>query len=201
MPALSLKERIELLESDLRSRPPKFIMTRSLPFAIFRYDPSLQEENEWKMRQEVQKLAVRVHNSTGRCVELISMAGLFWKSVRGSEDVESLVEFEKEHGFEAAEKQVNRYLSDEAFTPLSEVLVRDTVEKDQEKCIVFLVHASAFAPSAYRLSSLLEQIGGKIKVPCVLFYPGTWDGSLNYMGLRNTEHALGSYRVKIYGRD
>lgn len=201
MPALSLKDRIELLESDLRSRPPKFIMTRSLPFAIFRYDPGLQQENEWKMRQEVQKLAVRIRNFAGRHVEEISMADLFWKSVRESEDVENLIEFEKEHGFEAAEKQVNHYLSDPSFTPLSEVLVRYTAKLDSDKHIVFLVHASAFAPSSYRLSSLLEQIGGRIKVPCVLFYPGTWDGSLNYMGLRNTEHALGSYRVKIYGRD
>ena len=38
-------------------------------------------------------------------------------------------------------------------------------------------------------------------IPAVLFYPGTWRGSLNYMGLRSDEEPLGSYRVKIYGRD
>jgi hypothetical protein len=42
---------------------------------------------------------------------------------------------------------------------------------------------------------------GKLAIPSVLFYPGTWRGSLNYMGLRSDEEPLGSYRVKIYGRD
>jgi hypothetical protein len=35
----------------------------------------------------------------------------------------------------------------------------------------------------------------------VLFYPGTWSHTLNYMGLRSDDQALGSYRVKIYGRE
>jgi hypothetical protein len=160
MPALSLKERIELLESDLQSVPPKFIMTRSLPFAIFRYDPSLADENEWKMRQEIQKLAVRTRNVTGRVVVSLSMASLFWDSVRGAEDIESLADFEIEHGFVAAERQVNRYLSDPAFTPLSTLLIEKTTEFDPDRHLVFLIHSSAFAPAAYRLSSLLEQVGG-----------------------------------------
>lgn len=32
---LSLKERFELLEADLLAEPPRFIMSRDLPFAIF----------------------------------------------------------------------------------------------------------------------------------------------------------------------
>ena len=57
---LSLTDRINLLESDLKATPPAFIMARELPFAIFRYDPHLDEEGEWKMRGEIQKLATRV---------------------------------------------------------------------------------------------------------------------------------------------
>ena len=67
--------------------------------------------------------------------------------------------------------------------------------------IMFLYRAGVFAPTSYRVSSLLEQMMGRLKVPSVLFYPGTWKGSLNYMGLRADDEPLGSYRVKIYGRD
>ena len=42
---------------------------------------------------------------------------------------------------------------------------------------------------------------GKVRIPSVLFYPGTWTGSLNFLGLRAEEEPLGSYRVKIYGRE
>ena len=53
---LSLKERIDLLEEDLKSSPPAFAMSAELPFAILRYDPSLSDENEWAVRKEIQKL-------------------------------------------------------------------------------------------------------------------------------------------------
>ncbi len=56
---LSLRDRLKLLEADLVSIPPAFIMARELPFAIFRYDPQAPEENEWLMRAEIQKLATR----------------------------------------------------------------------------------------------------------------------------------------------
>src|SRR5260370_35448568 len=106
---------IRLLEADLVSRAPAFIMARELPFAIFRYDPLVQEENEWLMRGEVQKLATRVENKTGRKVGLLSLADLFWKSIRESEALDVLVTLEREHGFDAAQRQVNQYLSDPDF--------------------------------------------------------------------------------------
>jgi hypothetical protein len=74
---LSLKERIELLEKDLPLNPPGFIMSSDLPFALFRYDPSLPDEGEWKMRQEIQNLSMRVENATARGVHNLSLATLF----------------------------------------------------------------------------------------------------------------------------
>jgi hypothetical protein len=70
-----------------------------------------------------------------------------------------------------------------------------------DTAVLFLVHATVFAPGAYRISSLLEQLSGRLRLPTILFYPGTWDNSLNYMGLRTEDQTLGSYRVKIYGRE
>ena len=99
-----------------------------------------------------------------------------------------------------AQRQVNHYLSDPDFRPLCQLLL-ETTENFKRSSTLFLIHATAFAPSAYRISSLLEQLGGKLKIPTVLFYPGKWDHTLNFMGLRSEDQALGSYRVKIYGRD
>ena len=120
---LSLSDRIRLLEADLIAIPPAFIMARELPFAIFRYDPLVPEENEWLVRGEVQKLAIRVENKTGRKVSLVSLADLFWESIRESEALDVLIALEREHGFEAAQRQVNQYLSDPDFRPLCPMLM------------------------------------------------------------------------------
>ena len=42
--------------------------------------------------------------------------------------------------------------------------------------------------------------GGKTKVPAILFYPGSIEGTtgLRFMDLKDRD-ALGNYRVKIYG--
>jgi len=201
MPRLSLKDRISLLEADLEASPPAFVMSRDLPFAIFRYDPNDAGETEWKMREEINRLATRVANYLHSSVGIVSLAELFWRSIRESEGVEPIVDLEKEHGFVAAERQVNRYLSDPDFRPLCPLLLEKVDELPSGTALVFLVHATAFAPAAYRISSLLEQLGGRIRVPTILFYPGTWNNTLNYMGLKAEDQALGSYRVKIYGRE
>jgi hypothetical protein len=198
---LSLKERIELLENDLKANPPGFIMTADLPFVIFRYDPWRLDEGEWRMRREIQNLRVRIENATGRTVHMLSLATLYWRSISESEGLEALVELEQERGFEAAQAQVNVYLSDPDWRSLPALLTEAMVPMDPGRAFVFLIRRASFAPAAYRVSALLEQMMGKTKVPSVLFYPGSWSGSLNYIGLRSEEEPLGSYRVKIYGRE
>jgi Domain of unknown function (DUF1788) len=198
---LSLKERIELLENDLKLNPPGFIMSSDLPFAIFRYDPSLPDEGEWKMRREIQNLAVRVENATSRKVHMLPLSRLFWRSIEESEGLDALVELERESGFEAAQEQVSVYLSDPDWRPLPDLLAEEMAQFDPIRSFVFLTRSGVFAPAMYRISSLLEQIMGKTKVPAVLFYPGSWRDSLNYMNLKSDEEPLGSYRVKIYGRE
>ena len=56
-------------------------------------------------------------------------------------------------------------------------------------------------PDAYPVSILLEQLLGRVSVPGILFYPGVWSGSLNFLGLRDEDAPMGSYRVKIYGAE
>ena len=91
---LSLKERIELLEHDLQMSPPAFTMASDLPFAIFRYDPTLPDEGEWRIRREIQYLRVRVENATGRNVTILPLSTLFWRSIEESEGIDAIVELE-----------------------------------------------------------------------------------------------------------
>ena len=198
---LSLDDRIALLKNDLVANPPSFVMTRELPFAVFRYDPTHAEESEWIMRRKIKLLATEVENKTHRGVFTLSLADLFWKSIQESENVEGLIALEKEHSFPVAERQVNQYLSDPDFRPLCDLLREEEKKLPKSTRVLFLTHATVFAPGTYRISSLFEQLHRSFHTPTVLFYPGTWNHTLNYMGLRSDDQALGSYRVKIYGRE
>jgi len=198
---LSLKERIELLERDIQANPPAFTMSSDLPFAIFRYDPFHSDEREWHVRREIQKLATRVHNTTNRNVHIISLAQLYWKSIEESEGVEEIIHLEKDRGFITAEKQVNQYLSDPDWRPITDLVLNRIADFVPDKDMVFFTRAGVFAPASYRVSALLEQLMGHTRVPAILFYPGTWSESLIFMNLKSPEAPLGSYRVKIYGRD
>ena len=198
---LSFEDRLNLLEQDLKSTPPAFTMSSDLPFAIFRYDPTHPNEKEWQVRLAIDLLATRIQNVTGKQVHSLSMAELYWQSIAESEGIEAIIDLEQAHGFLAAEEQVNTYLSDPDWRPLPDLLAERTAHLNPESDLVFLYRAGVFAPASYRISSLLEQLLGKMIIPTVLFYPGTWRGTLNYMGLRSDEEPLGSYRVKIYGRD
>jgi hypothetical protein len=198
---LSFIERLELLEQDLKATPPAFTMATDLPFAIFRYDPTSPGEGEWFVRQQIHHLATRVHLATSKTIHIVSLAKLYWQSIAESEGIEALVALERERGFRVAEEQVNTYLSDPDWRPLPDLLVACARGMRPEADILFLVRAGVFAPASYRISSLMEQLMGRLHIPAVLFYPGTWRGSLNYMGLRRDDEPLGSYRVKIYGRE
>ncbi len=198
---LSLDDRIALLKADLLADPPSFVMTRELPFAIFRYDPLHPEESEWTVRRKIQLLATQIENECHQGVATISLAALFWRSIQESEDVSGLIALERDHSFSVAERQVNQYLSDADFRPLCELLREEESTLPPNTRALFLIHATVFAPGAYRISSLFEQLHRGFRTPTVLFYPGTWSHSLNYMNLRSDDQALGSYRVKIYGRD
>lgn len=198
---LSLDDRLALLQADLLAEPPAFIMTRELPFAIFRYDPHTPEESEWRIRRKVQLLATQVQNQTRQPVVILSLADLFWRAIEESEPIETLYALEREHSFSDAERQVHQYLSDPDFRPLCDLLREEEERLPENTRVVFLTHATVFAPSAYRISALFEQLHRSFHTPAVLFYPGTWDHTLNYMGMRSDDQTLGSYRVKIYGRE
>lgn len=192
---LSLKERIDLLENDLKADPPRISVYHDLPFAILRYDP----QDEWILRREVRFLSTRL-KSAGKEVVTISLAQLLWEIIESAEGVDAIVELERRQGFEKAQAQITTYLSDENWFLLPKHLADQMNAFDPRKTIVFLTRAASLSPAIYHLSKLLDEMQGHTQVPAILFYPGSLEGAtgLRFMGMKDRD-SLGNYRVKIYG--
>jgi len=191
----SLAQRIELLEEDLKSDPPRISAYHDLPFAIFRYDP----EEEWTLRREARLMATRLEES-GRKVSIIPMSVFLWKAIEESEGIDPVVDLEKERGFVAAQEQVTTYLSDQDWRPLARLVAEHLEQISGVADVAFLTRAAAMAPGIYHMSKLLDEMQGKTRVTTILFYPGSIEGTtgLRFMALKDRD-ALGNYRVKIYG--
>ena len=191
---LSLKERIELLENDLKAKPQRVSVYHDMPFAILRYEP----QEEWTLRKELSLLTTRL-NAIGKDVVLISLAELLWEAIEKSEGLDEIIDLENAMGFEKAQEQVTIYLSDSDYRPLRDLLAERLKSLDIEKHIAFLIRAASMAPAIYPMSRLLDEMHGYTKVTTILFYPGTLDGTtgLRFMDLKDRE-IQGNYRVKIY---
>lgn len=192
----SLKERVDLLESDLTARPQRISVYSDLPFAILRYDPA----DEWELRREITHLGTRLGNA-GKDVHTVSLAQFLWRAVDESEGMDAVLELERERGYTAAQDQVTTYLSDPDFRPLAEMLRERLAPLDPATSVVFLTRVAVMSPGVYHMSKLLDEMKGKSRVTTVLCYPGSiGEGSteLRFMDLRDRD-ALGNYRVKIYG--
>ena len=191
----SLRERINVLEADLRASPMRHYNNSGLPFAVFCYPP----EQEWAMRTEIGLLQTRLENTTERAIRTISLADLLWQAVDESEGIEAVTSLEQRSGFDAAQEQIQTYLSDEIFRPLPDLLAERLAQLDANRHLAFIVRAGALAPNIYRVSKLLDEMMGRTRVPCVLFMPATTEGrsSLRFMGIAENE-GRGSYHTKVY---
>jgi hypothetical protein len=191
----SLKNRIELLENDLKADPPRISVYHDLPFAIFRYEP----EDEWTLRREARLLATRL-GEAGKKTSIIQMSDLLWKAIEDTEGIKAVIDLERDRGFLAAQEQITTYLSDRDWRPLAGLLTERLQMLNDSTNVVFLMRAAAMAPGIYHMSKLLDQMKGKTSLTTILFYPGSIEGTtgLRFMALKDRE-ALGNYRVKIYG--
>jgi hypothetical protein len=197
----SLKDSIAPLESDLKVVPTRISVYHDLPFAIMRYNPT----DEWQLRREIKLLATRLEES-GKEVHLISMSELLWAALQkvhdkhDDEGFDAVVALEKDRGYVEAQQQVTTYLSRDQWAPLWDLLADRLASLNPECSVVFLTRAAAMSPGIFHMSVLLDKMHGKTKVPTILLYPGSIEGTtgLRFMGLKERD-ALGNYRVKIYG--
>lgn len=151
------------------------------------------------MRREMRLLKTRMEKDTGRRIVFISLAELLWQAVDESEGMNALTQKERDEGFDAAQLQAYDYLSDSDWRPLPDLLAEKLQNLDANKDLVFICRAGALAPDIYRVSTLLDQMKGRTRVPCVLFMPATSDDSdgLRFMGL-TVQERRGSYHTKVY---
>jgi hypothetical protein len=174
---------------------------QDLPFAIMRYDPNC----EWELRREIKLLATRLE-ATGKTVHIIPMSELLWSALEqvrskdSDEGLEAVIALEKERGYVEAQQQLTTYLSSNVWVPLWELLADRLASINPENSIIFLTRVAAMSPGIFHMSMLLDKMQSKTKVPTILFYPGSIEGTtgLRFMDLKDRD-ALGNYRVKIYG--
>jgi hypothetical protein len=193
---LSLPERIEVLEKDLLTNPPRISAYHDLPFAILHYDPVV----EFAARKQISLLATRLQN-TGKRVHVISIARILWAAIRDTEGIEAIAEEEQQFGFARTQETVSTLVSDSVFKPLPDQIEQRMQGMEPAVDVVFLVRIAALGPAIYRSAKLLDAMHGRTLVPIILFYPGTRDGesSLRFMDLSEREQTGAyNYRVKIY---
>jgi len=197
----SLRDSLAPLESDLKAVPPRINVYHDLPFAIMRYDPT----DEWELRREIRLLETRL-GGVGKDVHIIPMSDLLWSALDkvhqkdNDEGLEAVIALEKERGYVEAQQQLTTYLSSKVWVPLWDMLAERLESINPENSVVFLTRVAAMSPGIFHMSMLLDKMHGKTKVPTVLFYPGSIEGTtgLRFMDLKDRD-ALGNYRVKIYG--
>ena len=124
---------------------------------------------------------------------------LLWQSIDESEGMKVISDYEVSEGFEAAQEQIkNSYLSDPIWRPLPDLLTEKLQALNPRTDLAFLWRAGALAPDLYRVSTLLDNMKGRTRVPCVLFMPATTEGEgLRFMGLSFHERR-GSYHTRVY---
>ena len=197
----SLKDSIAPLESDLKATPPRISVYHDLPFAIMRYNPT----DEWELRREIKLLATRLE-AVGKEVHIIPMSELLWSALDkvqekdDDEGFEAVVALEMQRGYVEAQQQLTTYLSSKVWVPLWDLLADRLAAINSENSVVFLTRVAAMSPGIFHMSMLLDKMQGRTRVPTILFYPGSIEGTtgLRFMNLQDRE-ALGNYRVKIYG--
>ena len=196
----SLKDNIAHLESHLKSVPMQISVYQDLPFAILRYDPA----EEWELRRELKLLATRLE-AVGKAVYLLPMSELLWSALEqvhekdDDEGLEAVIALEKDRGYLEAQQQITTYLSNKIWVPLWDLLAQRLSAIHPESSVVFLTRVAAMSPGIFHISMLLDKMQGKTRVPTILLYPGSIEGTtgLRFMDLKDRD-ALGNYRVKIY---
>lgn len=180
----------ELLEPELLQHPDKPFGNHDVPFAILCYPP----EDEFEVRDEVDKLATRLENQARTC-RRVSLAELMFDVLEATESIEQWEEVERTLGLSDVLESLPAVLQEDGG--LVTRVLDEASELDPDTGVLFLMHAGAFFPF-FRTSSLLSQLENKLHVPTVLLYPGQRKGKsgLRFMGKAEAEHA---YRAAIYG--
>ncbi len=170
------------------------------PFIVYQYTP----ESEWQVRQDLRELRDWLEAPPRRvgCAS-VSLAELFWQALEGSPYLEELLSQER-----AATQSSDDSALLEIHEAVGEILrqpptlpdrVITAVEGHDKRTAVFLYRAGALYP-AYRTSTLLDDLRGRLARPVTLLYPGRLVGEYGLSFMDRTEAAYG-YRALIVPRE
>ncbi len=169
------------------------------PFVLYQYLPT----EEWKVRRDLGELR-RWLEATPRGINCaaISLADLFWDALDESGYLEELIAQERE-ATEASDSSALR----EVYAAVGEILREPPTLPDRiiaevadcdERTAVFLYRAGSLYP-AYRTSTLLDDLRGRLARPVTLLYPGRLSGEYGLRFMDRNEPAYG-YRALIVPR-
>jgi hypothetical protein len=168
------------------------------PYLLYVYPPA----EEWIVRRDLKDLQLWLEapDQGVRCAA-ISLADLFWQALEAEGWIDELI------AQEAAADGDETVLPD-IFRSVSEILrlppslpdrVAAVVEQfSDERTSVFLYRAGALFP-AYRTSTLIDDLRGRVRLPVTLLYPGGIVGDYGLKFMDRTEPAYG-YRALIVPR-
>ena len=168
------------------------------PYLLYVYPPG----EEWAVRSDLKELQLWLEapGRGVRCVA-ISLADLFWQALEAEGWIGELIAQETDAvGDERALADIFRSVSEILrLTPsLPDRVVAAVEQFDNERTSVFLYRAGALFP-AYRTSTLIDDLRGRIRLPVTLLYPGAIVGDYGLKFMDRTEPAYG-YRALIIPR-
>jgi hypothetical protein len=168
------------------------------PFILYQYLP----EQEWPVRRDLGELRRWLEAEPRRiaCAP-VSLADLFRRALHESGFLDELIAQERESGgkpnaLEEVYASVGEILREPPTLP--DRVLAEVAECDDRTAVV-LYRAGALYP-AYRTSTLLDDLRGRLSRPVTLLYPGRLVGEYGLSFMDRTEPAYG-YRALIVPRE
>lgn len=168
------------------------------PYQLYVYSPA----EEWAVRRDLKELQLWLEapDQNVRCAA-ISLADLFWQALESEGWIGELIAQEIDAGGdETVLSGIFRSVSEILRLPpsLPDRVVAAVEQFDDERVSVFLYRAGALFP-AYRTSTLIDDLRGRVRLPVTLLYPGGIVGDYGLKFMDRTEPAYG-YRALIVPR-
>lgn len=168
------------------------------PYLLYVYPPA----EEWIVRRDLKDLQLWLEapDQGVRCAA-ISLADLFWQALEAEGWIDELIAQETAaDGDETVLPDIFRSVSEILRLPpsLPDRVAAVVEEFGDERTSVFLYRAGALFP-AYRTSTLIDDLRGRVRLPVTLLYPGGIVGDYGLKFMDRTEPAYG-YRALIVPR-
>jgi hypothetical protein len=169
------------------------------PYQLYVYEP----HEEWEVRRELKDLQLWLQAPPRKIhCAAISLAELFWQALDDQGWLEALVEAEQTSANDPrALAELNQGVAEvlrSAPTLPNRVCAALDQLKDgggSDRIAVFLYRAGALYP-AYRTSTLLDDLLGRVRRPVTLLYPGSLVGEgLRFMGVCEPTYGYRAMKV------